>query len=148
MVTIKFWNELPSFKEWLESSLVRFLTAWLPWRPSLTKGFLYWFAALRWHGLSGYHLLKLLRNMVVVRWKVQSCQNRVKFYLFHLNTTWFLGIFIGTYQRNGQCQLLRAPSQLKKPFVGESRWDSHEQGNWRDLIEDFRLKLAANFKTW
>ena len=42
----------------------------------------------------------------------------------------------------------RVPSQLKKPFVGEGRRESHEQGNGRDLIlvflKSWRLTLKLD----
>ena len=62
-----------------------------------------------------------------------------KFWPPHLKTTWFLGSF-RALQWDGLCQQ-RVPSQLKKPFVGEGRRGSHEQGNGRDLIQDL-------LKTW
>ena len=68
MVTIMFWSELQTFKEWLESKSRPSPCSWLPWRPSPIKGFLSWLGALCWHKPSHCHSWKLPRHQVVVRW--------------------------------------------------------------------------------
>ena len=62
-----------------------------------------------------------------------------KFWPFHVTTIWFLGSF-SKWKPDGLCHR-RALSQLKKPFIGEGRWGSHEQGNGWNLIQ-------VCLKTW
>ena len=65
MVTIKFRSELPTFKELLESNLVRCLAHDCLNGPRQTKGFSIWLSALRWHGPSRCHSRKLPWNQIV-----------------------------------------------------------------------------------
>ena len=58
-------------------------------------------------------------NPVVVRWKWHILTNFDLILAFSLDCNWILGSF-RWWQRDGPCQR-RAPSQLKKPFVGEGR---------------------------
>ena len=81
--------------------------------------------------LANEGLFKLTQRPPLTRAVSLSCLILV-WQPLHLTTTWFLCSFC-EWQQDGLCQQ-RAPSQLKKPFVGKGRRGSHEQGNGQDLI--------------
>ena len=64
MVTIKFWSEFPTFNQWLESRLVRFLAQ--DFLDAANEGL---FEQTCWYGPSWCRSQKLPRNQVVVTWK-------------------------------------------------------------------------------
>ena len=117
-------------KRWIKSR--QFPCVWLPWQPSPTKGFLSKLGPVLTQAVL-LSFAETTKEPGFSQWKSKKkLPIQTKFWPFHLTKTRFLDSF-REWQWDGPIQQ-RAPSQLKKPLIGEGRWGSHEQGTLNCFI--------------